>query len=234
MRGAGPSGFRSPNRKGDHMTATAVRENAAPQTLADVDRMFNQAWETAHAGIDRRKVDAEERREPVDLTPTHRYVFRTKPGGPRKPLIFIDAPESEWELADRDTPKGRGLLRLQTLWEKRHKNDSPEWLETLRQALEDNHGRHNIAFTPIEQNIESWYQTNSEAIAKVIRAYIKGADANARFFYEVFPGREILVGDRRFPDTPVGTSAALLYMAESGGDLKYVQKGTNKPFKVSE
>ena len=215
------------------MTATAVRENQGPQTMADVERMYDQVWAQAQSGSSKRQSDSEERRDPVELVPVMRYCFRTRPGGPRRPLVFIDAPEMEWELEDEFTKRGKAFAILRRKWEKRHA-DAPEgWKETLMQALEDNHGRSQIEFEAIG-NIESVLHTNSPAIAAVVRRYIKSDDPNARFFYEVFPDREILVGNKRFEDTPIGTQAALAFMAETGGELKYVVKGTNKPFKAVE
>ena len=213
--------------------AVALSETAGPQTVAEIERQYQQAWAQAHAGTERRRADAEERREPLDLTPMLRYCFRTRPGGPRRPLVYIDAPEMDWDLEDEFTKKGKAYAVLKRKWEKRNGSD-PAWRDTLMQALEDNHGRTHIEFQPIDSNLESWFQTDSPAIAAVIRRYIKSDDANARFFYEVFPDREILVGDKRFDDTPTGTQAALAFMAETGAELKYVQKGTKKPYKAVE
>ena len=202
--------------------------------MAAVEALYNDVWAQAHAGASKRRSDIEERRDPLDLVPVKRYCFRTRPGGPRRPLVFIDAPEMDWDLEDESTKKGKAYAILRRKWEKRHA-DAPEgWKETLMQALEDNHGRTQIEFVPIDSNLESWLQTDSPAIAAVVRRYVKSDDANARFFYEVFPDREILVGTKRFDDTPTGTQAALAFMAETGGELKYVVKGTNKPFKAVE
>jgi hypothetical protein len=211
--------------------AVALSENAGPQTVAEIERIYNSVWAQAHAGAERRRVDVEERREPLDLVPGKRFCFRTRPGGPRRPLVTIDAPDMDWDLEDESTKKGKAYAILRRKWEKRNGAD-PEWKATVLQALEDNHGRIHIEFQPIDSNLEAWFQTDSPAIAAVIRRYIKSADQNARFFYEVFADREILVGERRFPDTPTGTQAALAFMAETGGDLKYVQKGTKKPYKA--
>lgn len=216
------------------MTAALVQQNAAPQSMADVEAMYNSAWAQAHAHVGRRQVDTEERREPLELNPTMKYCFRTRPGGPRRPIIRIDAPDKDWATAYPDNPKGRGLLQLKTLWERRHAGDDPEWLATIEQAHRDNSGRDGIVFNTIDSNLEAWYQTNSDAIAAVIRRYMRSNDADARFYYEVFPDREIMVGDKRFPDTQTGRDAALTFMSESGGELKYVYKGTKKPYKASE
>jgi hypothetical protein len=215
------------------MTATLAVANSGPTSPEEVEAMFNNAWAQAHMHSGRRKSDAEERREPLELTPSMKFCFRTRPGGPRRPIVRINWKEDDWGL-DNQTKEDKAKARLLYLWEKRNANESPEWLATMEQAVADNRGQREIVFTSIDSNVESWYQTDSEAIAAVVRRYMRSDDPNARFFYEVFPGREILVGDRRFPDSPDGTQAALAFMAESGGDLKYVHKGTKKPFKAVE
>lgn len=212
------------------MTAVGVRENAGPRTTADVDRMFDSAWQQAHTN---RSAPGEERREPIDWKPGMNFAFRTHPGPVKGQMtVHIDWKEPDWGF-ETDTKEGKAKARLLQLWEQRHKDDDPEWLATLERAYYANGGRHKILFTAIEHNYESYYQTNDPDIAAVIRAFMRSGEGDGRYLYEVFPNREIKVGTKRFEDTHTGLQAALAFMAEIGGELKYVVKGTDKPFKGS-
>jgi hypothetical protein len=211
----------------------AVSENHGPKTVADVEAIYNRSWAQAHSNVDRRRADAETRREPLDWTPGQAFAFRTDPGAVPDMKIHIPWKEMDWGY-ETDTKEGKAKALLLKRWERAHENDSPEWMATLEQAVADNDGKYTIVFRENRANLECFFQTPSPAIAAVVRNYMKTGDSRSRFIREVFPDREILVGDHRFADNNTGVAAALTFMAESGGELKYVKKGTKQPYKARE
>ena len=157
-----------------------------------------------------------------------KYLFRSVKGVLRGLTYHIDVYEDWWD-DPQDDPKSHMNRQMAKVyaqgWKRRY---STEQQERIHQAYEDN-GSADIVFikapaigrsdgSGIEDNtkIEVYYQTDSDAIAELLRQAIAEKRGDFQFIYEVDQSTHLKVGEQRFARTPVGLQMAHDYMQASG------------------
>jgi hypothetical protein len=159
-----------------------------------------------------------------------KYLFRSVKGVLRDAKLRMDVKEDWWEDPQDDDKSSMNRQNAKVFlqgWKRRNK--SAERQQLLDDALMDNGGEPVIRFikapaigrsdgSGIEDNskIEVYYQTDSDAIATLIREAIAEGRGDFRFIYEVDQSTHLKVGDKRFARTPVGLQMAHDYMRQSG------------------
>lgn len=160
---------------------------------------------------------------------SRKYLFRSIKGILRGCELVIDYPEDWWD-DPQDDPKShmsKGNARVYKQgWARRNKD--PKRRQLLQEAYDDL-GGHKITFVKApavarsddpsledHTQIEVYYQTDSDAVAQVIREAIEQKRGDFQFIYEVDQSSHLKVGDQRFARTPVGLKLAYDYMAASG------------------
>lgn len=158
-----------------------------------------------------------------------KYLFRSVRGVLRDAKLHLDVYEDWWD-DPQDDPKSHMSRQLAKVfaqgWKRRN---TPERQAVIRQAIEDNDGSPDVVFikappvgrsdgSGVEDNtkIEVYYQTNSDAIAELLRQAIADKRGDFQFIYEVDQSTHLKVGDKRFARTPVGLQMAHDYMQQSG------------------
>lgn len=179
--------------------------------------------------FDNPKTNVEPERPFVIGEAASKYLFRSVRGVLRGLTYHIDVYEDWWD-DPQDDPKSHMSRQLAKVfaqgWKRRH---TPERRKLIERAVSDNAGSSDIAFikappvgrsdgSGIEDNtkIEVYYQTDSDAIAELLRQAIAEGRGDFKFIYEVDQSTHLKVGDKRFARTPVGLQMAHDYMQQSG------------------
>jgi hypothetical protein len=151
-----------------------------------------------------------------------KHVFRSETGRYRGLKYTMDVKRPTWEEPD-DDPQARRFSKISLQrWNKRY---TDEQKEMLAQALEDNEGR-KIKFkyvgtrTGVTGHIE--YETNSDAIAYVLRMAIDKRELPGVFYID--QSKYLKVGDKNFATNDTGWKLAQAEATATGHSIEIIPK----------
>ena len=198
------------------MAAVATRSATEPRVTYPV--VTNEMLDDMRAQ-QRELLRAPERTKPaVELFRKERYIFRSNQGLSR----IVHHLDVKPEVSGEGQEAVHRRLQLSS-WNRRYKDD-PQYGDKMADLVERLGGTF-ISFQRVAKEKECFFATDDPVIAAYIRDLIARQVGEFAECYEESGTSRLVVGDKAFPNSPMGRQAAYEYAAQTGvEDIKIVQE----------